>query len=283
MDLEQDKFINPVSDVHGCLKSGKLSVANRLFIIRSIEQGTKTAAEWHRELRSVAPTRRKTINDWVYLTRKGHGVSDAPGRPPLCLDKDRADIRSKIRSHELTRGVVEDSYVKGLICDAATKAFNRNHMTPVNRRTTPCYNSIMKQKHLANVKTGNAETGTAARLDAEGDLRSAAALVAACHLMMPRTCYDLVFNSDATQFEVGWVSKKRRASYIADDQPDDFSQHGARKKPRRRDELKLAPNKKSAGITSFFVKYYCMCNASGMIAPPIYIIADDMMPEDVRG
>jgi hypothetical protein len=72
---------------------------------------------------------------------------------------------------------------------------------------------------------------------------------------------------DATQFQVGYdTGGKVQFKYIATE--------GKKKKLEER-PLKVLPNKNSAGITAYFIKYYMLMTAAGFAADPVYVLADN--------
>ena len=268
------KFVNPLLDIIGTKEKGKLSIAHRLFIVRSIREEKKTGAEWEKDLASVVPTSRKTINNWVYRMNMNKGMSESNGRSQLCDRVASTSVRREARSHKGTRGVVAAEHLSKLVVDSVKATYNRSRMNTVNVIKKPCNNTIKKYKRKANIVDAPAETGTAARIEAEADLRSAVSFAVGCDVMTDLTCYDLILNADATQFQVGGEgSSKQKGSYVNDSDSDDCIIHAKR---ARRSACKIERSKDST-LTAYFVKYYCLCNASGMIGPFIFIIADEQM------
>jgi hypothetical protein len=250
-----------------------------MFITRSIIEGTKTASQWENDLKDIAPTTRKNINMWVHRAREGKGFSDTMGRAAVIDTTSRTAIRREARSHKRTHGVVDAKEMTELVFGQAVATYNRCHFVRNCNVEKPVYNTIAKHKSLANVKDGNGEGSSNARLDAEADLRSAISLGVACELMIPLTCHDISLNSDATQFQVGGDSgggNKVACCYVADDEPDDSEFPESSRRPS---ELKVQ-KRSGSNLTAFFVKYYCLCTCSGLVAPPIYMIANDDMDKN---
>ena len=85
------------------------------------------------------------------------------------------------------------------------------------------------------------------------------------HKMMTDICEpQLIINYDATQYKVGYESGKLVSSWHKSER---FMQKKALKSDNQ-------------GITSYFIKYFCMINAFGNTADPVFIVADDKMNED---
>jgi len=118
------------------------------------------------------------------------------------------------------------------------------------------------------ISTGYAEKMTQARIDAVADLRNFVTYAAMLYLMAHISPHQLHLNLDATQFTVGYDSDQNiQVKYMK-------SEEGA--------PLKTAPlQNKNEGITSYFIKYYMLMSASGNVADPVYVVADDNMEENV--
>lgn len=115
-----------------------------------------------------------------------------------------------------------------------------------------------------NIKVGNAENGTAARIEACADMRNAVTFAAMNYAMAGVVNEHLILNFDSTQFTVGEgkASSRSKACYTI--------KHEGK-------SIKVASDGNSKGSTAFFIKYFLIMSAGGEVSVPVYVIADSAM------
>lgn len=147
--------------------------------------------------------------------------------------------------------------VDKLIKDVNVKRNNAPHESPT--ATTRYCSDIRKE---LNIKKGNAECTTSARMSAEADLRN---FVSYCSMLQSFSDVkpQLLFNADATQFTVGKATMGSKCLYYG-----------------RRSEighLRLQPVKDNAGGMNLFIKSFLLISAAGFSGNAVYIVADANM------
>jgi hypothetical protein len=50
-------------------------------------------------------------------------------------------------------------------------------------------------------------------------------------------------------------------------------------KEKNEKSIKAIDNSNQEGIAQFFIKYYCLISAMGVVSNPVYLFADPMIPE----
>ncbi len=116
------------------------------------------------------------------------------------------------------------------------------------------------------IKTGGAEETTDARAAAVADKLNSYTFAALSTLIVKIVHRGLICNADATQYTVGYDSKRKiTGKYIE-------KINGA--------PLKILPVKDNTGGVLFTIKYYVLIGAGGDQAEPVYIIANDSMGPD---
>lgn len=144
--------------------------------------------------------------------------------------------------------------IRDLIVEEATKTKRRQNSfgtaTTVHRNTVKKYT-----KEMGNF--GATQNTTEARVEAESDPRNQFSMMAAIRAFTLQNNGYMIFNWDATHFELNYDSTQRVAFKSYD-----------YKKP-------LAV--KSKGKLPFNIKYIHLHNAAGNTGPPIYIVEDNSM------
>lgn len=190
---------------------------------------------------------------------------DTVGRPPII---DAARCAEVVRNLNKNKGgyqmkTKEFKEVMKDACNASRAARNIcvNNASGLPRRTMYRYEKNM------DIHTGNGESTTAARSKACGSMRNMMSFAASNALMVPLTHPQLILNSDATTFEVGYGSAtaNSKVKYTG-------------KRSECGENLKTEPDKgTSASITAYFIKYYLLCSAGGCAADPVFCVQDPKM------
>ena len=245
----------PWGDRSPSLAGALLEARHKDWICQSIIKGEKSIAYFIEKYK----LKRSTVSDWVQRARKQLPLNAKSGRPARVSPSVVSKWLSVINLSDVCFPVAEGKKILddlNLTDEVQRTGKDSCLLEPISMKT---FDRIRKK---FEVKIGNAETYTDARLAAVRDIRNAVSFAAAQVYMVPLVPSSLMINSDATQFEVGEHAGLVKVLY-----------QGC-----RRDHggpLKAQPTSKEE--TVFFIKYYCTMTAAGELAPAVFIVADGNM------
>ena len=207
---------------------------------------------------------RKKLSKWVQRYDQNTSFALNAGRPNLLESPSLVTLKKDLSSE--TYNVKKEDFVKNmqkehmkLVTTTTSKA--SCSIAPLSRRSVGRYMCKIK------VKYGNAEQTTDARAKATSDKINAISVATAHFLMTPLTNPNITINADGTSYQTGGgLTDKVSIIYDLEEQA------------KRGTPLKVLPVKGSS-LTAFFVKFYLCMNATGVTAPPVYIVADANMKE----
>ena len=192
---------------------------------------------------------------------KGHSFYDNAGKPPLLGEFQKCEIVNFLRTSDYQVRTPEyNAKLQELAQDTARE---RNQAVSQVKTISPRTKKRIEDE--LGIKTGNAEATTNARALATADVRNAVSFAAMNTLMVPLSHPALILNVDGTQFTVGCDSKgKIQVKYVE-------APNGP---------LKVLPQKSTESGVAYFIKYYLLMGAEGFTSDPVYILADNEMPEE---
>jgi hypothetical protein len=206
---------------------------------------------------------RNLLNIWVKRYRKNGKIHEV-GRPTIIGSPIMRELKGMLtdKIHNTTTSDfvenLQDLHKKRMVETTNVAACS---VKPVSRR------SVGRLVEKMKLKKGKAEQTTDARAVATADKLNSVSIAAAHFLMVPLTSPHLIINADGTSYSTGGgLTAGVEVYYLADEQQGKT--------------LKV-PAQKESTLTSYFVKYYLCMTATGAIATPIYIVADDNMREGV--
>lgn len=199
------------------------------------------------------------IYRYTELYKKGYVFYDGVGRPPCLGELQKEQLLAFLRTSDYQVSTREyDAKLQELVQQTA-----RDRKKAESQVNTLSPRTKKRIEQELEIKTGNAETTTNARALAVADIRNAVSFAAMNSLMVPLSHPALIMNVDGTQFTVGCNKDKVQVKYVeATDGP-----------------LKVLPQKSSGSGVAYFIKYYLLMAAEGFTSDPVYIMADDDMPE----
>lgn len=210
------------------------------------------------------------VSTIVNKYRDGKYFHASGGRPRVIPIDSMECIKSEMLEAQGSYQMKDDHFKKRLATEAGKwlveqgKPFEEEEAPrKVSRSTT------FRYENEFDINTGYGESTTAARAKACGDFRNFASFVVANDLMVNLTVPQLILNSDATTFEVGYSKDNKRVviKYV-----------GFRNSCG--ENLKVRPDdSESASITAYFIKYYLLISADGYAAHPVFVVQDNNMAE----
>ena len=228
-----------------CLKSG----ANKAEIVRN----------WNLNLR--------TVYRWIDRSKKGIPLSPPDGPRPGLTEEDHADLR-KFTVNKAGSGAgstlddVREKLVEKLSKNAAKhgQAFIKD----ISKR------SVVRYANQAKVKGHSRETGYAARLEAEFEVKNCLSTCVLFHaiLRFGLVIYLLV-NYDATQFIISNYNAEKQTVMISEEY----------KPAKGAPPVKAPPQSKSSSL-DYGIKWFCIAAGGGQHCPElVFLIADPSMAE----
>ena len=244
---------------------GKVLTSEEKFWLGRRYSGDKKSRKL---LMNTTQLAKSTLQHYQNAYEKEIVLSSGPGRPKLFDEGDYVKIR-EIVSHRKNR--------KGTLIQPAEL---RRRMTTIAKKTAERHGKAKSSVEFISERTyrrvleevgateANGEKTTDARAAACSDIRNTVSNMAMNLTIIPQCEPDLILNSDATQFRVGYdCNKKVKVVFIKEEQGDSAK--------------KAAADKTDKGITAYFIKFYLLINAAGCQSDPVFVIADSTMPEDV--
>jgi len=139
-------------------------------------------------------------------------------------------------------------------------------VSPIGKRSLGRYGRKLR------VTRGRGKTSTDARVKAVADIRNVISFGEMNQLMVNIVNPALIINSDATQYESAMDSSENVNIVYVKKLPSEQLDRG------EKIGNKVLPNEQSISLTQFFIKYYLLISAVGLMSTPVYIIADDNIP-----
>jgi hypothetical protein len=204
-----------------------------------------------------------TVRKWMNKSKFGKYLHEDNGRPRL-LDDDATDkLLSSVSGPMATP--TSTFKTKYLECIQDTNERRGKSRSLAKLPDNKTIKSFINENNLAKQ---NIEEITDARYAATFDVYNAISYAAMNYFVVPLSNPHLIINYDATQYKVG------------------YNQDGAVECVVMKSDLS---NKKKVfktlgdkGLVSYFIKWFCVINASGQNSSPVFLIADSSMePEDI--
>ena len=202
------------------------------------------------------------LSKYLKRFREGLNTTSNGGRPKKLSSpgklafKLRADTGRVSNSSNKNSDVINEIALEEHIKNGKAA----NTFKPLSKRT------VARIKKKVGLKSGNASPSTRARIIACLSIKNAISFAAMNKLMVTNCKPHLILNSDATQFKVGCDSNQKIiVEYV-------LGIHG------RKMSLKAEPDKQSAGIVAFYIKYYLLMSAAGVASDAVYVIQNSFMP-----
>lgn len=250
---------NPLGRTKQNLRGQVIDLEVKDYIARDVLAKKHSGAYWER--RYNLPTNR--AQDWAkQLEKRGHmlpqgGQSFIPAEGYAELDNMVKDSDYNIETKAFNQKI--DEIVKENARNKLGKDLSHDYQ--YSRRSRKRVDSIL------DLTNRNAERQTQARAAAVSDIRNLASFAAATHYMHSIAPTNLFVNSDATTLTVGGDLVKK-----------------VRVKALKSQNTSVNPCKvlmpQAGNLTSAFIKYYAIITGEGLLATPIFIIADPNMNKD---
>jgi transposase len=256
---------SPLGRIGRDLSNRKLSNEQKTWICEVINAGlcstTFIEGSWN--------LNRKTINKWLHQYNDGKAFREDSGRPSLLSDKHLNTIREQM---------LDDTYkhsmenFRAIVTTEIKKSLEENNkplscFRELSKRTLQRYEKILK------VVTAKGKRTTDARVKAVADIRNAVSFGIMNSIIVPNVHQALILNSDATQYAVNIDSDENVVvKYIK--REDDSKLERGDKRPN-----KVLPAEESTNLMQYFIKYYLLMSAIGTVSYPVFMIADDTLPE----
>ncbi len=196
---------------------------------------------------------------WIY--KRGGTFHMKGGRPSLLTSKAENRLSQKLNNQHY-QVPLED-----LPKHFAEEAIKSNKERGMKKATDgiPSRSTLCRYKKKLNIKVRNAESTTIARYNACCEKRNAITFAAMCSILSKDINPALLINLDATQFTVGGGNHKA-PKIVTTAAPHQF---------------KVLPKKiKYNDSVAFFIKYYLIMTACGIVGNPLFVISDCRMSKD---
>lgn len=207
-----------------------------------------------------------TLSRWMealreYVTTGMLILHSKGGRPKQIDESGVGDVLGAIGNLVNAQHAPPTSVLGELLVRAAQQTKRRRGESGASESVSKTFLYEFMEKH--DLGKATVQLKTDARIEAEADPRNAFSMICLVKGYCEGLDTNLIMNWDATQYIVS----------------DELQFKGIYIKAERGEASALtAP---SAGGLSFAVKLYHLHNCSGVSAPPVFVVADDNLPEDV--
>jgi hypothetical protein len=265
MSLNENEIACPWGKQKVDLGKANLTIKQKLWFIQQIIRKDFSATY----LAGKYSLKVNTVLSWVKRYKKNGYLCEKVGRRRRITPKFAQALKDRLRDRKFLANKTD---FDEMVHQVALETEQEVDSTIIS--TGPVGKSVMRRLEAEiNVRTGQAEVTTNARQIATSDIYNAVTfyVMNAFLLSIMKVHPALCLNSDATQFQCGGngdttVAVKYDENSIGD--------KGSR-------SLKTTNSKKKdEGIIKYFVKYYLIISAVGMVSDPIYMLADDNMDEE---
>jgi hypothetical protein len=241
---------SPFGRGHCALNANDLSSEEKVWLGEQLVNHTFT----NKELMSRFELPKSTLNSYAKRVREHKHINDGTGRLTKLTTERKYELQKFIENSKYNvRATTFENKTNEL---AKLSASDRNlSVEQVSKVSKSCLKSIKKEMDL---KTGNAEASTNARIAAVSDVRSSVSFIVMNKIMVPLVNPELIINVDATSFTVGKDPNEKISIVFL-------------KKPEK-GPFQVEPVKDNNGSCKYSIKYYLMMTATGRSAKPIFIL-----------
>lgn len=195
----------------------------------------------------------------TYQSDQESGIStfrdSGSGRPPKIDSAGNESIMTELAKRTRAQHAPNRAEFKAMIVTEITESAKRRNIADV--APTVSRRTMWNYKHRLNLGAKTAQLKTHARIAAEADPRNSFSMGIMNKAFSDNLLSSMIFNWDATQYGIS-PDKDEICIYA-----------------KGKDMGSLTSE--SGGGTYLSVKHYHLHNANGIVAPPVFILADDSM------
>lgn len=242
------------------LSNQVIDTETKKWVARDIIEGPRSGVYWDNFL-NLAKGRSAS---WAKILKDTGDIKNH-GRPSIFASNDVKELDNMVQQGNY------DTTKKEWLNKATELARDRlidQHNDLTSSSYVPSRWTIKRTMNQIEVHQSNADKTTIARANAMSDIRNVVTYLAGNHAMMGLVNYNLMINSDATQFSTGGSANSKVEVIVKDGR--NTSTHPLK--------VETSPGEV---LTCLFIKFYLTISCGGMIGTPIFIIADDRLENGI--